>query len=66
MTYNDYYKLRERLKADLEKLYRQYKTVDDCYDKTQMSSVLVEREHIQALINNLEEAVNNLEYFTNE
>lgn len=64
MIYEDYLKLRQDLRKKITKLEEHYKVVDECYSKTQMRSVLVEREHIQEVINCLEEAYNSLAYFT--
>ena len=63
MTYSQYFDLRERLKKDLEKLYKQYRVMEECYYKTQMNSVRIEMEHLLAVIHPIEEAVNNLDYF---
>lgn len=63
MTYSQYFDLRERLKKDLEKLYKQYHVMEECYIKTQMNSVRIEMEHLLAVIQPIEEAVNNLDYF---
>ena len=63
MHYEDYCKLRDDIRRKISKLEAQYKVVDECYQKTQMRSVAVEREHIQEVINCLEEAYNSLAYF---
>ena len=63
MHYEDYCKLRDDIRKKITKLEAQYKVVDECYQKTQMRSVAVEREHIQEVINCLEEAYNSLTYF---
>ena len=63
MHYEDYLKLRQDLRKKITKLEEHYKVVDECYEKTQMRSVAVEREHIQEVINCLEEAYNSLAYF---
>lgn len=64
MTYNDYYTLQSTIRDNITKLEKQYDTVDKCYEKTQLNAVKVEREHIQEVINCLEEAFNALYYFT--
>lgn len=63
MTYSQYFDLRECLKKDLEKLYKQYHVMEECYYKTQMNNVRIEMEHLLAVIQPIEEAVNNLDYF---
>lgn len=63
MHYEDYCKLRDDIRRKITKLEAQYKVVDECYQKTQMRSVAVEREHIQEVINCLEETYNSLAYF---
>lgn len=63
MTTEKYYKLRQDLQKKLEPLYAEAERLDVKYYESHDPVTKSIRAHLYEVIANLEEAVNNLEYF---